>query len=84
MNAKLTLSLDKSVIEDAKRYAAKHNRSLSNIIENYLKLVIRDKSNHNSNPPYPTILDELDIGIRLPNDFDVKKVYRQHIEDKYG
>jgi hypothetical protein len=37
MNTKLTLSLNKNVINKAKVYAKKRNKSLSQIIENYLK-----------------------------------------------
>ncbi|MEM6806223.1 MAG: DUF6364 family protein [Bacteroidota bacterium] len=36
MNTKLTLSLNKEVIEQAKKYAKTHNVSLSSLIENYL------------------------------------------------
>ena len=37
METKLTLKLDKTVIETAKRYAKKHNRSLSRMVENYFR-----------------------------------------------
>lgn len=36
MNSKLTLSIDQSVIEKAKRYASEQGRSLSGIVEEYL------------------------------------------------
>ena len=36
MNTKLTLNLDKGVIEEAKSYAKENNVSLSKLIENYL------------------------------------------------
>jgi len=39
MSTKLTLTIDKSVIEEAKRYAKSQGRSLSNLIEEYLKSV---------------------------------------------
>ena len=38
MNTKLTLTIEKEIIERAKDYAKEKNRSLSDIIENYLKL----------------------------------------------
>jgi uncharacterized protein (DUF3820 family) len=37
MNAKLTLTIEQSVIEKAKIYAKSRGRSLSDIIESYLK-----------------------------------------------
>lgn len=36
MNTKLTLNLDKKVIEEAKNYARSNRVSLSKLIENYL------------------------------------------------
>ncbi|MFN8365140.1 MAG: DUF6364 family protein [Cloacibacterium normanense] len=36
MNTKLTLNLNKNIIESAKDYAKNHKMSLSKLIENYL------------------------------------------------
>lgn len=44
MDKKLTLKLDKYVIERAKEYASSHNRSLSGLIEAYLKAIIDQDS----------------------------------------
>ncbi len=44
MDTKLTLKLDKKVIEKAKEYAAKQKISVSFIVENYLKAIT---TNHN-------------------------------------
>jgi len=41
MHAKLTLSLDQNVIERAKRYAQRRHRSLSGLVESYLREVTR-------------------------------------------
>ncbi len=41
MQTKLTLSIDSDVIEQAKEYAHRQHRSLSKLVENYLKLVTR-------------------------------------------
>ena len=43
MNKKLTLSLDKSIIESAKDYAKSNNISLSKLIESYLKTLTQRK-----------------------------------------
>jgi hypothetical protein len=37
MEAKLTLKLDNAVIASAKKYAKRHKRSLSGIVENYFR-----------------------------------------------
>jgi len=43
MSTKLTLTIDKHIIEEAKKYAKSNGRSLSNIIEEYLKSLIEEK-----------------------------------------
>lgn len=40
MNTKLTLTLEKSTIEKAKRYAHQSGRSLSDLVESYLEKVV--------------------------------------------
>ena len=40
MSTKLTLTIDKSVIKQAKKYAKSQGRSLSNLIEEYLIAII--------------------------------------------
>ena len=42
MLVKLTLSIEQSVIEQAKEYAQKKNRSVSRIVEDYLKNIVTD------------------------------------------
>lgn len=50
MNTKLTLTVDKEVIEQAKLFARSHGRSLSNLVEEYLKALIdRDDSKNQFN-----------------------------------
>lgn len=44
MNKKLTLSLDKDVIENAKKYANKKGTSVSKLVENYLRVIVQDES----------------------------------------
>ncbi len=84
MNTKLTLSLEKEVIEQAKIYAKGTGRSLSEMVENYFRNLVSksDKDNHE---------DEIDpklkklIGIiELPPDFDIKTARDEHYKDKYG
>jgi len=44
MNTKLTLRLNKDVIERAKIIAKNQNKSLSDLVENYFQLLIMNKS----------------------------------------
>ena len=58
MYAKLTLNIDESIIRNAKRYAKKHQISISKIIEKYLAN-ITGKLNISSRIQNSTITDEL-------------------------
>ena len=45
MDTKLTLKINKNTIEEAKKYAADQNRSLSSIIESFLQAItVKNKS----------------------------------------
>ena len=43
MNTKLTLTIEQKIIQRAKKYAKDKNRSLSDIIENYLKILTKEE-----------------------------------------
>jgi len=45
MNTKLTLTINQTIIEKAKKYANNKGSSLSNIIENYLKAITKEVKN---------------------------------------
>ena len=45
MTTKLTLTIEEKVISSAKKYAQKKGKSLSNLVENYLKS-ISSNENH--------------------------------------
>jgi len=79
MNTKLTLSLNKSIIERAKKYAKSNNQSLSQIIESYLEKVTTE-SPELGDPE----LDSMKGIIILPKDFDVKKEARKLRVEKHG
>ena len=85
MDAKLTLKLDKDVIEKAKIYAAEHKHSLSLLIENYLKTItkIEDKGNAEE-LEISSFVKSLTIGKgSVPEDFDYKKARTEYLTEKY-
>ncbi len=43
MATRLNITVDKTVVEEAKRYAKKQNKSLSSLIEEYLKSLISSR-----------------------------------------
>ena len=41
MAKKLTLNIDEKIIEEAKKYARKKQKSLSRIVQDYLKVIVK-------------------------------------------
>ena len=79
MNTKLTLNLDKGVIEQAKIFAKKNNVSLSKLIERYLNsLTVVNETDREV-----SALVESLTGVISNNLVDDKKDYRDYISDKY-
>lgn len=80
MATKLTLTVEKSVIEKAKYYAKQTGRSLSEIIENYLESITsEEKSKTELSPKLRKILG----AVQLPKDFDKKQALRGYLEQKH-
>jgi len=82
MNTKLTLTIEKEVIKRAKKYANKKNRSLSDIIENYLKMLTTNENKNESEQLNP-IVESLRGSFKMPKNMDYKKELRQRTEKKY-
>ncbi len=83
MDSKLTLKLDKAIIEQAKVYAKKNQVSLSRLIENYLaSLTQKDKSNKKVIEITP-LVKSLSGSIKVPNDFDYEKAKHNYLMEKY-
>ena len=84
MDTKLTLKLDKNVIEKAKKYAASRNRSLSRIIESYLKsLTIREDTSDKEEIEISPFVKSIATGVTIPVDIDYKKEYSNYLTKKY-
>jgi hypothetical protein len=81
MDAKLTLSIDKDVVRRAKVYAKSNGRSLSDLVENYLKLLTKNTSVKDSE--YTPRVKSLLGCITLPEDFDYKKEIADYLTKKY-
>lgn len=80
MTTKLTLTMEDSIIRQAKKYAKKQGKSLSGIVENYFKSMtgIDDHRNEIS----PKIL-KLKGVIKLPQNFNYKTEISKAITKKY-
>jgi hypothetical protein len=81
MDAKLTLNIDKDVARKAKVYAKKEGRSLSDLVENYLKLLTKNSTVEDSE--YTPRVKALLGSVTLPKDFDYKKELVDALVKKY-
>jgi len=79
MNTKLTLTVEKTIIERAKSYAKKTGRSLSELIENYLSIITQDDSTAELSPKLTKIVG----AVSLPKDFNEKEELRSALEKKH-
>ena len=64
METKLTLKLDKGIIESAKRYAERNKKSLSKLVEDYFRNLV---SENKAPPEYHPLIEQLS-GIISEND----------------
>ena len=84
MDAKLTLKFDKQVVENAKKYAVKNNKSLSRIIESYLKLLTSKEKNEDVEEIIITdFVKSLSIKVELPTEYNYKEDYSDYLNKKY-
>ncbi|MFK7905828.1 MAG: DUF6364 family protein [Chitinophagales bacterium] len=86
MENTLVLKIDKRIIEKAEKYADNQGSSLSNLIEDYLKLVIEDKPIRDENPPKTSIVANLRGVLKVGSieNFDEKKILEEELLKKYG
>lgn len=82
MNIKLTLTIEQEVIKRAKAYAQDKNRSLSDIVENYLKVLTKEDKTEELRTLNP-IVKSLKGSFKMPKDMDYKKELRNRLEEKY-
>jgi len=81
MTTKLTLTIEKSIIERAKFYAKSTGRSLSELIENYLETLTLQKENDGRkiSPKLKKIVG----AVKLPKNFDEERELRMLLEKKH-
>ena len=83
MNTKLTLTLEKEVIEIAKAYAKEKGQSLSEMVENYFKLVTIDRRKIKPKELSPRVRRLRGI-IKVTEKIDYKKTLTEELSKKYG
>ena len=83
MDSKLTLKLNESVINKAKKYASDKKISLSRLIENYLDSITRDQNEEFEISPF---VKSISTGKSIPLNVDLKNLkedYIDYLEKKY-
>jgi len=80
MNTKLTLTIEQTIIEKAKDYAKVNGRSLSEIIENYLKIITKEKGVSQDTAP---LVNSLRGSFKSPQFFDYKKELSKALSEKH-
>ncbi|MCA9936362.1 MAG: hypothetical protein H6662_08930 [Ardenticatenaceae bacterium] len=74
---KLTLRLNQRLIEQAKQYAAKHNSSVSELVETFFSNL-----KETDEPEHTPLVRQL-TGV-LPEGVDVESMYGDYLVKKYG
>ena len=75
MDTKLTVKLNKHVIEQAKVYASSHNSSLSRLIETYLQSLVSQDGEEKDDEKIEisAFVKSMSTGVQIPSDLDIKK-----------
>lgn len=82
MDTKLTLKLNRDVIERAKRYAQEHNQSLSRLVERLLNGVTAGHEAATSVSVTPRVKRLAGALVPLGN-MDEKEVIGEYLQEKY-
>lgn len=83
MNTKLTLTIEKEVIEIAKQYGKEKGQSLSEMVENYFKFISLKRIKPKEKQLSPRVRKLRGI-IKTDDNFDYKRVLTEELSKKYG
>ena len=82
MDAKLTLKLNKKVIEEAKAYAAKNGQSLSRLIEQYLRIITSKDKPSTAEEDLSDYIKSIPQKLKLDSR-DIEKEHKDHLLNKH-
>ena len=77
---RLTLSVDGKLIDRAKRYVRRNDRSLSDLVSSYLRQITSDQQGADEVDP---LVREVADEIPVDQIVDLDDVRYQHLKDKY-
>lgn len=78
MKSKLTLTVEKTVIEKAKSHAKKTDRSLSELVEKFLEELTNDESTHTLSNKLSKIVG----AVKLPVTFNEKEELDEYYKNR--
>ena len=81
MNTKLTLTIEQTIIIKAKKYANGQGRSLSNIVENYLKTITKEDNFESID--FTPIVKSLKGTFKAPKNINYKKELAKRLTEEY-
>lgn len=82
MNTKLTLTIEKEVIEVAKQYGKEKGQSLSEMVENYFKFISVKRIKPKEKQLSPRVRKLRGI-IKTDDNFDYKQILTEELSKKY-
>ncbi|WP_194774629.1 DUF6364 family protein [Pararhodonellum marinum] len=83
MNTKLTLTIEKEIIEIAKKYAKEKGQSLSEMVENYFKFLTADRTKIKEKQLSPKVRKLRGI-IKAEDNVDFNQILTEELLKKYG
>lgn len=83
MNTKLTLTIEKEVIDIAKEYAKEKGQSLSEMVENYFKILTSGRKKVKERQLSPKVRKLRGI-LKAENNLDYKAILTEELSKKYG
>jgi Family of unknown function (DUF6364) len=81
MTTKLTLTIEEEVIKSAKKYASRKGRSLSGLVENYLKSL---STAGIESTELSSKVRRLKGAVKLPDNFDYKSSLKAAVAKRHG
>lgn len=81
MDTKLTLKLNKQIIEKAKEYASNKQISLSRIVESYLQSLTSEKKDDDIE--ISPFVKSIATGVNIPIDIEIEDEYTKQLLQKY-
>jgi hypothetical protein len=88
MKTKLTLNVDDKIVARAKKASARRKVSLSSVVEDYLDKFSTKSLPKKNEGKEPSLLERIRKYTKnakpLPENYDYKKVWHDHLDEKYG